>query len=168
MKYTQKEMKNILTQSFKRAVFFEKTCQKLDGSPQLVLHWMEHLMSILNNTSNIQDFILPEDFANLLHFIINGVVSENVGKNILKEMIKTGENAQKIIENKNLMQISDSQKLNTIINNVIKENPKVVQEIESGKKKAIGFLIGQVMQKTDGRANPQIVNEILSSKWNEG
>jgi aspartyl-tRNA(Asn)/glutamyl-tRNA(Gln) amidotransferase subunit B len=111
--------------------------------------------------------VSSKDFAELVHHVNNNFISENVGKKILGLMIDTGKPAWQIILEQDLMQKSDENELKTIINEVIKENPKVIQEIKNGKKKAIGFLVGQVMQKTEGKANPKIVNEILQLKWSD-
>jgi len=109
--------------------------------------------------------VSEKNFAELVHYVNKDLISENVGKKVLSIMMDTGKPAWQIILEQDLMQESDEKELNTIINEVIEENQNAVQDIESGEKKAIGFLVGQVMQKTQGKANPKIVNEILQSKW---
>ena len=87
-----------------------------------------------------------------------------IAKAVFEEMFKTGKSAVDIIKGKSLEQISDSSEIEGIIEQVIKDNSGTVQQYKEGKKKAIGFLIGQVMNRTRGKANPKIVNKIMSKR----
>ncbi|GAI56222.1 unnamed protein product, partial [marine sediment metagenome] len=80
------------------------------------------------------------------------------------EMFKTGRNAEKIIEEKKLVQITDELKLTTIVEEVVKENQGAVDDFKKGKKEALSFLVGQVMKKTKGKASPQVVNKLLKER----
>ena len=82
----------------------------------------------------------------------------------MKKCFKTGKEAQTIVKEKGLLQISDEGQLEQIIEKVIKENPSTVEDFKSGKKNAISFFIGQVMKETRGKANPQLVNRIIMEK----
>jgi len=104
------------------------------------------------------EFLL--ELANLLD---KNIISSKIFKEIMPEVEK-GKSPAKIIEEEGLKQISDSGKLESIIEKVVKENPEVTAKIKAGKSQVIGFLVGQVMKETKGKANPKIVNEILRNK----
>ena len=84
-----------------------------------------------------------------------------MAKEIFEIMVKTGENPKQIIESKGLKQQSDPKELEKIVRNVLKNNPEEVKEYKSGKEKLFGFFVGQVMKLSGGKANPQLVNDIL-------
>ena len=81
-------------------------------------------------------------------------------------MFKTGKDPEKIVEEKGLVQISDASQLEEIVLKVIEANPSAVEDVKNGKDRAIGFLVGQVMKETRGKANPGMVNQILKDKIN--
>ena len=91
-----------------------------------------------------------------------------MAKDILVEMIETGKSPQEIVRQKGLSQISDSEEIEKIVDKVIEENTKSVSDFKNGKEKAIIFLVGQVMAKTKGKANPKMVNEVLRRKLSKG
>ena len=93
-----------------------------------------------------------------------GTISNNVGKEVLETMFKTGKSAAEIVKEQGLEQISDTGELEALVDQVIAENPGPVEDVKSGKEKAIGFLVGQVMKASRGKANPQRVNEILRQR----
>lgn len=109
----------------------------------------------------------PENLLDLMNFIDKDLISNLTAKSVLKEMIDSGFSASKIIEEKNLVQISDSGALDIHVQDVIKENPKIVADYRSGRVNAIMFLVGQVMKKTGGKANPKTVQEILKRRLND-
>ncbi|MFH0790628.1 MAG: Asp-tRNA(Asn)/Glu-tRNA(Gln) amidotransferase subunit GatB [Candidatus Omnitrophota bacterium] len=108
--------------------------------------------------------VVPKDLVNLVSSTEKEEISNLSAKIVLKEMIDTGLPPAAIIKNKNLIQISDNQALETQIEEVIKENTKSVQDYKAGKGNAIMFLVGQLMKKTAGKANPKIVQEILKRR----
>ena len=108
--------------------------------------------------------VTPERLAELLQLVKNATISYNIAKEVLVEMIDRGESAEAIVEKKGLKQISDTGEIEGMIEEVLAENPDAVQDLKEGKKKAFGFLVGQVMRKTEGKANPQIINKILKEK----
>jgi len=108
--------------------------------------------------------LAPERLAELLRLAKDGTISYNIAKDVLVEMIDTGEPASVIIEKKGLKQISDTAELEVIVEEIIAENPAAVEDLKSGKKKAFGFLVGQVMRKTKGKANPQVIRQVLEGK----
>jgi len=90
-----------------------------------------------------------------------GKISSKIAKIVLEEMFKTGADPSHIIEEKGLSQITDGVEIKKIIEEVITQNPRAVQDFKKGKKNAFQYLIGQIMAKTRGKANPQIVNNLL-------
>ena len=107
--------------------------------------------------------ITPENFGELIMLIYTEEISSKIAKRVLKEMFKTGGDPSQIIEEKDLKQVKDEDKLREIIDEVIAENESAVEDLKSGKEEAKQFLVGQVMAKTRGKADPQAVNKMLSN-----
>ena len=105
--------------------------------------------------------ITPEAFADLIVRIFHGEVSSSGAQTVLKEMFATGASPSQIIKDKGLEQISSAEELNLAIEKVLADNPKAVEDFKTGKEASLKFLIGMVMRKTKGRANPQIVEQML-------
>jgi aspartyl-tRNA(Asn)/glutamyl-tRNA(Gln) amidotransferase subunit B len=119
------------------------------------------------NTANktiLKSPITPQNLAGLILLIQNATISGKIAKTVFGEMFSSGRAAEAIVKEKNLVQITDESALLELIEDVIKGNPKAVNQYKSGKLQAIGALVGQVMKKTQGRANPQLVNKILKEK----
>ncbi|MCK9595350.1 MAG: Asp-tRNA(Asn)/Glu-tRNA(Gln) amidotransferase GatCAB subunit B, partial [Candidatus Omnitrophica bacterium] len=112
--------------------------------------------------------ISPKDFLDLIDLTENKQVISNLSaKIVLDEMAKTGKPPMAVIQEKNLAQISDESSLEKEIDTVIRENPKVISDVKSGKANTIMFLVGQVMKKTKGKANPKIVQDILKRRLSD-
>ncbi|MFH0790714.1 MAG: Asp-tRNA(Asn)/Glu-tRNA(Gln) amidotransferase GatCAB subunit B, partial [Candidatus Omnitrophota bacterium] len=103
----------------------------------------------------------------LMGFIEQELISNLTAKSVLKDMIDSGERASKIIKDKNLAQISDNNALEIEADKVIKDNPKIAADFRLGKVNAIMFLVGQVMRRTGGKANPKSVQEILKRRLSD-
>lgn len=110
--------------------------------------------------------VKPENLAQLLKCIEKDEISNLGAKSVLKEMIDTGEPAEEIIRNKNLLQVSDTGALDTYVEEAIKENPKSAADYAAGKANALMFLVGCVMKKTGGKANPKVAQELLKRRLN--
>ncbi|MDD4783503.1 MAG: Asp-tRNA(Asn)/Glu-tRNA(Gln) amidotransferase GatCAB subunit B, partial [Syntrophaceticus sp.] len=93
--------------------------------------------------------------------IDKGTISGKIAKTVFEEMFASGKRAEQIVEEKGLLQISDEDELAAMIDELIAAHPEVVDDYHKGKKKALGFFVGQVMKQTRGKANPQIVNKLL-------
>ncbi len=108
-------------------------------------------------------FITPENFAEFITLIQEDTISSKIAKQVLAEMFKTGADPSHIIEEKGLTQITDEAEIEKIIKDTVSDavNQKAVQEFKTGKENALQFLVGKVMAKSKGKANPQIVNKIL-------
>ena len=145
------------------ADFYEATV-KLFPEPKEVANWlMVEVQRLLRSSEQeIQESkLLPENLAQLLKLVKDGTISGSVAKTVLEESFATGEEPKKIVEAKGLSQISDEGQLREIVASVVEANPKSVADYKTGKGKALGFLVGQVMKQTRGMANPQLTNKIL-------
>ena len=107
-------------------------------------------------------------FVGLIKNVEEGVVSNLVGKEILTIMLDTGRTCMSIIEEKGLRQVSDDNALGAIIDTVLVENASIVEQIKGGKESAIGFLVGQAMKKTQGKANPKKIGELIKGRFQNG
>ncbi|MFA5261087.1 MAG: Asp-tRNA(Asn)/Glu-tRNA(Gln) amidotransferase GatCAB subunit B, partial [Candidatus Omnitrophota bacterium] len=160
----------ILIQNQDLADFFE-SCAKLLSPGKKICNWINGpLLQELNAQKKSAEEIpvSPEQFTDLIRKVEEGAVSQLVGKDILKKMIQTGQTAQAIIEREGLAQVSDNTALEAFINQVITENSKAAQEIQDGKMQALGFLIGQTMKLTQGKANPKVVGDLIKRRLLNG
>jgi len=105
--------------------------------------------------------ITPENFAQFITLIFEEKISSKIAKIVLEEMFKTGADPSHIIEEKGLIQITDTKEIEKVIKEIISENQKVVEDYKAGKENALQYLVGKAMAKTKGKANPQIVRDIL-------
>lgn len=108
--------------------------------------------------------ITPENFAEFITYIYKGEISGPAARTVFEEMFRKGADPSHIIDEKNLRQVSDKGELDKIIEKVIKDNSKPVEDYKKGKSQALQFLVGQVMRETKGKANPKIVGKILKEK----
>lgn len=113
----------------------------------------------------ITDFPLEaKQIAKLLHLVEQNVISGKIAKQVFGKMIAGEGDAQEIVDKEGLKQVTDTSKIEGLVDEVLQENPAQVEEYRSGKTKVFGFLVGQVMKKSKGKANPQMVNELLNGK----
>lgn len=157
---------SVVTSSKKLADFFEAAVSKY-GSGKEVSNWVTGELLRLLNAANLEideQPITPGGLVRILELQRDGTISGKIAKQVFEEMFETGKSADDIIKEKNLVQISDTGELEGIIEKVMENNPKSVEDYRSGKQQAIGFLVGQVMKETRGKANPQVVNGLLRKK----
>ncbi len=155
-----------LTVTHQMADFFDETAQ-LSGDAKASSNWiMSDLSKLLNSEGvEIQDSrVMPVHVSQLIELIKAGKISGKIAKSVLVDVFKTGKAPTQIVEEKGLSQISDASAIESIVDQVIAENPGSAQDYRNGKKKAIGFLVGQVMRATKGKANPQLVNQTLRQR----
>ena len=107
-----------------------------------------------------------ENFRKLLNLLSKGTISNNIAKNLIVEILKTGEDAEMLVEKKGLSVLSDENSITEIIRKVLNENKSQVEAYKNGKDKLFGFFVGQVMKETKGRANPAMLNELLKKELN--
>ena len=132
-----------------------------------VANWlMGDVSAYLNNSgTTIAEFhVKPEDLAKLLELIGKGVLSSKLAKTVFEEMVASGKTPDAIVKEKGLEQISDEGALEKIVDETLAENPKSIEDFRAGKDRAIGFLVGQIMKKTKGKANPEMINKMLKEK----
>ena len=106
----------------------------------------------------------PSRFTELINLITRGDITEQIGRTVLEEMFRSGKTAPSIIEEKDLKPIQDMDALDGILSQVMVEHPDVVNQIMEGNLKPVSFLIGQVMKKTGGKANPKKVKDLIHEK----
>jgi len=154
---------SVITASKPLADFFEK-CVLEYSSAKTVSNWiMGEMMRLLKETGKEVEEVLikPHQMASLLNLIDNGTITGSIAKTVFEEMFATGKNPEEIVDEKGLKQLSNEDELRKIALKVIEDNPKSVEDYKNGKDKAIGFLVGQIMKATKGKANPQLANKIL-------
>jgi len=153
----------VLTQSKELADFYEETVKYTDD-PKQVSNWImgDVLRRINDEELQIEDLkFKPKDLAQLLELINQGKISNNIGKKVLRTMFETGDSPEKIVKDEGLIQISDEGELKKIIEKILSENEQSIIDYRNGKDRALGYLVGQVMKTTRGKANPQMVNQMI-------
>ena len=153
----------VLTSDKALADYFEAAV-KLFPQPKQLSNWI--MSELLRELKTAEDGIAscrisPAALAQLLILVDRGTISGKLAKTVFEEMVATGEDPEAIIEEKGLVQISDTGALEALAQEIIAANPKEVAAFRAGKTKVIGFFVGQLMQKTKGQANPQLANEIF-------
>ncbi|MDZ4133101.1 MAG: Asp-tRNA(Asn)/Glu-tRNA(Gln) amidotransferase subunit GatB [Dethiobacteria bacterium] len=154
---------SVLTASRGLADFFE-ACLLDYNNPKLVCNWVMGEFAAQLNIAGLeaeQCSFKPEFLTELLKMIDENLISGKIAKDVLVKAFESGESPRLVVEKEGLLQISDQSELKAVITRVISENPDSVENYRGGKSKAIGFLVGQVMKETGGKANPQLVNELL-------
>ena len=157
---------NLLTMSKEVLDFFD-ACVAEYNEPKLIANWvMGELSRLLNqNNMEIKDCrITPSSLADMLKLLEQGTISGKIAKVVFEEMFNTGDAPEKIVKDRGLIQISDESAIKAIVDEVIAGNPKVVEDFKNGKGKALGFLVGQVMKASKGKANPEVVNRLLKEE----
>lgn len=155
-----------LCSNLKMANYFEEAVKGY-AKPKRIANWiLNELMRHLNEQriEIDQSPVTPAMLRELFDLTDNEVISGKIAKEVFIDMMTSGENAGSIVEKKDLKQVTDEGSLETIISEVISEHMTVVEEVRGGKEKAFGFLVGQVMKKTKGKANPTLVNKLLKEK----
>ncbi len=144
------------------ASFFEDLIKNRDS--KIVVSWLTgELFSYLKkkDTQLSESGISSKKIGDLLDFIIDGSISNRQAKEIFEEYLESDLNAQDFIKEKGIEQVSDKSQIESLINSVLQKNEKMVNEYKSGKDKLFGFFVGQVMKESKGKANPQLVNQVL-------
>ena len=120
---------------------------------------------LAENKHDVRDLkISPENYAELIGLVADGKINSSAAQTVLKEMYHTGGDPSQIIEEKNLGQMEDAGELESAVEKVLAGNQKSIEDFKAGKENALKFLMGQVMKETGGKANPQVVLEMLKKK----
>ena len=153
----------IITSSKHLSDFFEAATKEC-GNAKAVSNWiMTDIIRVVREKGieyNELPFT-PKQFAKLITLIDKGVISGSIAKKVFEEMVETGKDAEKIVEEKGLVQISDEGAIKEVVDKIIAANPQSVEDYKNGKDRALGFLVGQCMKEMKGKGNPQILNKLI-------
>ncbi len=157
---------SILTAQKETAQYFEEVLQLHKIPPKKVANWIiTEMMSALKSKKQGLYSLFPPSFLGfLVHKVENGDLSGKMAKVVFAEMLETSKKPEQIIQEKNLLQITDTKEIGIIVQGVIDENPETVKMFLNGKDRVLGHLVGQVMKKTQGKANPSTVNKLIMEK----
>jgi aspartyl-tRNA(Asn)/glutamyl-tRNA(Gln) amidotransferase subunit B len=155
----------VLAAEMAPATYYETVAKGRD--PKIAANWiMGELFAVLNkqNLTIEQSPVSAEKLGGLLDLLADSTISGRIAKDVFAEMVETGKAAKDIVEEKGLKQITDTGPIEAAADQVISGNPDQVAKFKAGNDKLIGWFVGQVMKATGGKANPQVVNEILRKK----
>lgn len=155
---------SVLAMDKEKAEFFEAVADGRDG--KLASNWVTtELFGALNkeNLDIAQSPVSADQLGELIDLISDQTISGRIAKQVFEIMFETSEDPGKIVEEKGLKQVTDTGAIEAVVDEIIAENPKQVEQVKE-KPKTMGWFVGQVMQKTGGKANPKAVNEILKKK----
>lgn len=158
-----REDATILTSTRQSAEYFESAIAA-GSDPKTVANWMLGDLSKMVNENNLtfdKAKVTPQQLSAMITLIEKGTISGKIAKKVIVSMWNTGKDADTIVKEEGLVQITDTSAIEEIVKQVIANNPKPVEDVKSGNNKAIGFLVGQVMKESKGRANPGLVNQLL-------
>ncbi len=156
---------SVLTASKEIADYFEE-CLSHYNNPKAVSNWiMTEVMREMKDEEEAGEMpVSPRSLSELLLLIDDGTISGKIAKDVFQEMVSTGRSAKEIVEEKGIKQISDRGELENIISGILKNHPSEIARYKAGDEKLIGFFVGKVMKATQGKANPKVVNEILTAE----
>jgi aspartyl-tRNA(Asn)/glutamyl-tRNA(Gln) amidotransferase subunit B len=156
----------VLTGDKDLAVFFEEVLKDYDDPKNLSNWMMGEFLRLLNENSQgpFETGVSPINLAKMLKMIDEDIISGKIAKEVFEKMYNSGNDPETIVEEEGLKQISDQDELENIVDGIIDDNPDAVEDVKNGKDRAIGFLVGQVMKETRGKANPGLVNQMLRNK----
>ena len=163
------ENAEFLTATRPLADFYDEAA-RLSGEPTACANWIMGDISRLLNAAEIDipnAKVTPAHLSELIQLINDATISGKIAKTVLDDAFETGKMPKEIVQEKGLSQITDTSEIEAIVMQVVEEHPGPAQDYRDGKKKAIGFLVGQVMRATRGKANPQLVNQILTQVLTE-
>ncbi|MDD3420074.1 MAG: Asp-tRNA(Asn)/Glu-tRNA(Gln) amidotransferase subunit GatB [Candidatus Gastranaerophilales bacterium] len=153
----------VIVEQMETALFFDQVIDKVSNIKTALNYLMGDITAYLKeNKININETKLtPERLVGLIDLIEKGTISNNIGKKIITIMLETGDHAKDIVEKQGLSVISDDSAIREIAQKIVDANPEQVEAYKGGRDKLFGFFVGQVMKETKGRANPQVINDIL-------
>ncbi len=153
----------ILTLTPESLHFFDRCMQDYPDAKS-ISNWMMGEFSRLLNQHNQEigdSRLTPDHLVQMLRLVDDGTISGKMAKTVFEDMFNSGRSPGEVIKDKGLVQISDADTLQPLIEEIVRANPKVVEDYKSGKGKAMGFFVGQIMKATKGQANPALVNQLL-------
>ena len=153
-----------IAKNIELAEYFEDALNTYNGNPQLLANWLiTEVMAILNKDKiEIASLsISAKSVSQLIQRIDDGTISSTIAKNIFSQLIESEMSVDELIKDQGLEQISDTNEIEQVIRIVLNENQEQQDQYLAGKEQVLGFLIGKVMQKTQGKANPKLVNDLM-------
>ncbi len=160
---------NVMVEQMETALFYDRVLE-LGADYRIANNLLVGDITAYLKEHNIdinQTKLTPQHLAELVNLITKGTISNNIAKKILPQMLENGANPQEIIEKEGLSVISDESAIKSLVDKVIENNPAQVQAYKNGKTNLMGFFVGQIMKETKGRANPQVINKLLSEALNK-
>ena len=154
---------SVIVEQMGLALFFDEVL-KLGATPKIAVNFIMGEIAAYLKEEHFEiseTKLTPENLAELISLIEKNTISNNIGKQIIVDMMKTGEKASKIVESRGLSQISDEGAIKEICQKVADANPEQVEKYKAGKVQLLGFFVGQVIKETKGRANPKAVNDLM-------
>jgi aspartyl-tRNA(Asn)/glutamyl-tRNA(Gln) amidotransferase subunit B len=155
----------ILTSTKQLAEYFESAVRS-GANEKKISNWiLSELLAHVTDTEKMDSCpVKPSQLAKLIELIDDNIISGKIAKTVFSTMLETGKDPDDIVEEKELKQVTDLSSIEKLVDEVIRNNQQSVEDYKSGKEKALKFLVGQIMKESRGKANPQIVNEILIKK----
>ena len=161
-KLSEKEARLLTASKYLSNIF--EDAEKICGNAKAVANWLLSDISKILNEKELEPSDIPftaEHLAKLVELIEKGTISSAIGKKVVTELFENPKDPEEIIKEKGWIQISDEGAIKEVVEKVIAENPQSVADYKAGKDKAIGFLVGQAMKETKGKANPQMLNKMF-------
>ncbi len=154
----------ILTGDRELADFFETAASR--GAPaKKVSNWMmTEFLRELKGDAIRNSKVTPDHLGELLLMVDKGTISGKIAKTVFIDMMESGKGPQEIVKNKNLLQVSDEGELLALVKEIVAANPGQAEEFKGGREKLMGYFVGQLMQKTKGKANPKLANELFAKE----
>ena len=160
---------NIITSSKYLSDLFEKSIE-VCNNPKAVNNWIISDISRIINETELEPSQIPFDsnqLGKLVMLIDKGVISSSIGKKVLVELFENPRDPEEIIKEKGWIQISDEGAIKEVVLNILEANPQSIADYKAGKDRALGFLVGQAMKQTKGKANPQMLNKLFLEELNK-
>ncbi len=161
-KLSEKEARLLTASKYLSNIF--EDAEKICGNAKAVANWLLSDVSRILNEKELEPSDIPftaEHLAKLVELIEKGTISSAIGKKVVTELFENPKDPEEIIKEKGWIQISDEGAIKEVVEKVIAANPQSVADYKAGKDKAIGFLVGQAMKETKGKANPQMLNKMF-------
>lgn len=156
----------VLTLSKEMSDFFEETIQQGVDAKQASNWLMGDVSAYLNSEKLdlVDTQLTPSNLAGMIQLVSDGTISSKIAKKVFRELIENGGDAKEVVEANGWVQLSDPAQLLPMINDILDNNQQSIDDFKNGKDKAIGFLVGQIMKATKGKANPGVVNKLLKEE----
>ena len=167
-KLSEKDAK-MLTASKHMSDMFENAL-KICNNAKAVSNWLLSDVSRILNEKELEPDQIPftaQQLAEMIKLIDNGTISSAIGKKVLEELFETPKNPEEIIKEKGWIQISDEGAIKEIVMKILENNPQSIIDYKAGKDRELGFLVGQAMKETKGKANPQLLNKLFLDELNK-